>query len=247
MIDMNAVQELVGKSFFILVPIITGLIMIVKRLIPERHRKAWTPALSLMIGVGVALLVNGLTRQAAIIGVILGLSASGLWSAAKNPLKAVGDKVVGGGTNIGGLMCFPLIILLFMSGSMTACSSHYIQENPVVAEVIFKSATSRVLAEKPDWAGPMRDIAAVAIDVVDGDEFISLDELEVYARQQVPWDVLTIEEQILVDVLISAIKAEVNKAVKDSEISGDAGVQTVQILYWIHDTAARYAEQAEEG
>ena len=66
------------------VPMILALVEIVKRLkIPYVSESDYAPAVSLVIGIGLSVLFGGVNTQTLVQGLLLGLSASGLWSGAK--------------------------------------------------------------------------------------------------------------------------------------------------------------------
>ena len=67
------------------VPAILALVEIVKRLkIPYVSESDYAPAVSLAIGVGLSVLFGGVSVQNLVQGLLLGLSASGLWSGTKS-------------------------------------------------------------------------------------------------------------------------------------------------------------------
>ena len=85
--DAKTLMDLGNSYAVILIPIITGLMIALKNIIPESRRKQFTPLLSVVTGIAASLLVIGFTREAGITGAIMGLSASGLWSTATSPFK----------------------------------------------------------------------------------------------------------------------------------------------------------------
>lgn len=70
-----------GPEFLVLVPLVLGVVEIIKRL---GMKAKWAPVASIVLSVGGLLLV-GIGWQGAILsGIFVGLSASGLWSGAKS-------------------------------------------------------------------------------------------------------------------------------------------------------------------
>lgn len=85
--NMLELMKVFNSYIVILIPITLGVTAIAKKLLPFKEVNKVSPLISLVVGVAASLLVIGLTRQAAIVGIIVGLSASGLWSVAINPFK----------------------------------------------------------------------------------------------------------------------------------------------------------------
>lgn len=92
-IDMTGLMNMFNSYMVLLVPVITLVTAKLKQYIPDEHRKRWTPALSLAVGVALSILLIGRTIEAGIVGVLFGLSASGLWSNVKTPLNAVKGRL----------------------------------------------------------------------------------------------------------------------------------------------------------
>lgn len=82
--DIQVIQDLVTSWSIILIPVILGIVQVIKNSLPEKYVK-FTPLISLVVGIGASVLFIGVTKTAVGIGLILGLSASGLWSTAVSP------------------------------------------------------------------------------------------------------------------------------------------------------------------
>ena len=185
--NVNDLMKLVQDYFIFLIPIITALTGIVKNVIPDKYRKAWTPVMSLIIGVGSSLLVIGITKIAAVIGVILGLSACGLWSTAKSPLKAAKNKV-SDMTNIGpGPMGFALIILTSMF-LLSACAGGKAQKTTDTLLVMQHTIVS--LAEAADDMCTRGDLTQAECDKV----------ADIYSKAKVSYD-------LAADMLVVALES----------------------------------------
>ena len=71
-------------QFAVIVPVILGVVQVAKIAgLPSK----WAPLLSVLCGVSVALLVDGVTVESGFLGVLAGLSASGLWSGTKATMR----------------------------------------------------------------------------------------------------------------------------------------------------------------
>jgi hypothetical protein len=66
-------------------PIVIGLVEVVKRAIPKIHPR-FTPVVSSVIGIGTGLIVVELSLTGAIVGLILGFGACGLWDFSKKTI-----------------------------------------------------------------------------------------------------------------------------------------------------------------
>ncbi len=80
MIDATNLQQLLITAAWAL-PLVTGIVEVVKKTVqlPER----WTPATAVAVGVGIGLLVVAPSVTGAVVGLILGLGATGLWEFGK--------------------------------------------------------------------------------------------------------------------------------------------------------------------
>jgi len=87
--NADSILKLVESYIVILIPITLGITEIVKRVLPESILLKWTPLISMAIGVLSSMLVVGVTKNGILVGIIVGLSASGLWSTVTNPFKKV--------------------------------------------------------------------------------------------------------------------------------------------------------------
>lgn len=77
--------ENIELTFGVLVAVNLGLVEVIKKLLPEvLHR--YTPLISLAVGMCLALSIH-LSKESLIMGIIMGLSASGLYSGAKHSLS----------------------------------------------------------------------------------------------------------------------------------------------------------------
>lgn len=84
LVDIQTVTELITTAAWA-TPLVTGLVQVIKTTLKLESR--WVPATSVATGVAVALLVIGLTPTAAIVGIIFGLTASGLYDFGKRTIS----------------------------------------------------------------------------------------------------------------------------------------------------------------
>jgi len=82
MIDFKEVQTLLIMAAW-MVPLITVIVWIIRSVLPKLNKR-YAPALAAVIGIGLGLLLIQVSVLGAIVGLILGFSASGLWDLGKN-------------------------------------------------------------------------------------------------------------------------------------------------------------------
>lgn len=71
-------------QFAALPPLVIGLVHLAKT---YGLRSKWAPLLSLLVGVGLAMAVDGFSVESGIAGLVAGLIASGVWSGAKATMQ----------------------------------------------------------------------------------------------------------------------------------------------------------------
>lgn len=151
--------------------------------------------------------------------------------------KAPKTEALGIGLIIGGLMLAPLL---------SGCSLNLIEDRPVLTELTVRVAAARVLEEHPDWTEKARDISLDTIRALDETEQVDLAALEQSVIDQVPWDKLTIEEQQLVGVLISAVRAEIEMELSRQgiDVPETVKVRVATVLGWIYQVADARLQRA---
>ncbi|MBT9165013.1 MAG: hypothetical protein DDT22_00258 [candidate division WS2 bacterium] len=82
--DVKIITDLVSGWSLLLIPLILALTSLIKKFIPEKKVGLWSPIVSLVLGVCGGLLTIGVTKDGIIAGLIIGLTASGLYSGGKN-------------------------------------------------------------------------------------------------------------------------------------------------------------------
>lgn len=71
-----------------IVPVVAGVVEVIKRSIPITVVQQAAPLMSLLLGIAIAVALGGISAESVIIGLVYGLSASGLYSQVKT-LKSV--------------------------------------------------------------------------------------------------------------------------------------------------------------
>ncbi len=139
--DIKVLISLVESYAVLLVPLIIGVTEIIKRSVGIEGR--WLSGIPLIIGILFALMIIGISGQSVVVGVILGLSASGLWSASKNFINQ---------GNSGSAALKTLVLLLVISAvmlSFVGCNKNIVkplETNKTIAEEILFEA--RILMNK---------------------------------------------------------------------------------------------------
>jgi len=88
--ELEVLTKMVESYALLLIPLVTGIVQVVKRFLPEGAIHKWTPVVSITVAIGISFLViPGTAKQIILIGLIVGLSASGFYSAIKGPFKKI--------------------------------------------------------------------------------------------------------------------------------------------------------------
>ena len=86
--DIKVITDLVTSWSLLLIPLTLGLTEVIKKFLPNEIIGKYAPLISLGAGLGSGLLTIGLTKEGALTGIIIGLTASGLFSGAKSFINA---------------------------------------------------------------------------------------------------------------------------------------------------------------
>ena len=80
MIDITTLQQLITQASWAL-PLVTGIVAVIRQtgIVGDR----WLPAVSTIAGIAVGILIIQVSITGAVVGLILGLGATGLWEFGK--------------------------------------------------------------------------------------------------------------------------------------------------------------------
>lgn len=94
--DIKIITDLITSWSLLLIPLTLGITEIVKKFLPNEVVGKYAPLISLAAGLGSGLLTIGLTKEGALTGIVIGLTASGLFSGAKSFINTPSkeDKVI---------------------------------------------------------------------------------------------------------------------------------------------------------
>jgi len=87
--SVEQILQSVNSLSILLIPLIVAITQLIKGFIPEKHRSNVSPLISLALGVALSVLINKPSGNSVIAGIVIGLSAAGLWSAGRTPGKII--------------------------------------------------------------------------------------------------------------------------------------------------------------
>ena len=90
-IDLAVLQQLLTTAA-ILIPVTTGIVTVIRMALALEDKPRFVPLISLVIGTGLGLLFIQQTALGALVGVIVGLSSSGLWEFGKTTIAGATTK-----------------------------------------------------------------------------------------------------------------------------------------------------------
>jgi hypothetical protein len=82
--DLKTITDLTESWGILLIPLVLAITSMVKGFLPDNISGKWSPVVSVLAGIAGGLLVIGVSRQGVLTGLIIGLSASGLYSGSKS-------------------------------------------------------------------------------------------------------------------------------------------------------------------
>ena len=78
---------MIEVTYSIMMAVVVGVTEVIKRLLPDTLKSRLAPLISLLLGFGVSWLVYGFSKDSVVVGAIIGLTGSGLYSGAKSVIK----------------------------------------------------------------------------------------------------------------------------------------------------------------
>ena len=117
------------------------------------------------------------------------------------------------------------------------------QRSELVATVAIQVATSKVINRSGDPAAKAQriiDIATQAKQLAEGGTLALVDDLHDEVNQRIDWAALDEGDTLLVQALISGVRAELKVRVDDNLIEGDALIVLKLVLDNIIDAATVY-------
>lgn len=138
-----------------------------------------------------------------------------------------------------------LLFSMFLVFSVTGCQSlaQGDQRSELIAEVAIKVATAKVISRADDPGGKAQriiDIATQAKQLAEGGTLALVDDLHDEVNQRIDWAALDEGDTLLVQALISGVRAELKVRVDDNLIEGDALIVLQLVLDNIIDAATVY-------
>jgi hypothetical protein len=86
--NINVITQLATDWGILLIPLVLAITSMAKGFLPDNISGKWSPVISVLAGIAGGLLTIGVSRQGVLTGLIIGLSASGLYSGSKSVVNA---------------------------------------------------------------------------------------------------------------------------------------------------------------
>lgn len=134
-----------------------------------------------------------------------------------------------------------LIVVALALAVLAGCSSVHkvLKQNELTIELAVRVAAGRVFDRHAVWVPAALSITGQGLQLLQKNPSVSLDGLENFVLQQIPWQDLGPEEQALVQVLIRSIRSELTANLEEKGVSrpGEATVKVGKVLFWINQSA----------
>lgn len=93
--EIKIITDLAESWGLLLIPLVLSITSLVKGFLSDEQSGKWSPVISALAGIAGGLLTIGVTRQGILTGLIIGLTASGLYSGSKSVVNTPSkiDKV----------------------------------------------------------------------------------------------------------------------------------------------------------
>lgn len=139
------------------------------------------------------------------------------------------------------LKAVPAMLLIFAFSGCTTMEQH--PGLKMVVKGAVQYATWKVIEKEDITAARVVEVTNVAIALVQGKSAVTLQQLEQAAREQINWQKMSAEDAFAVNTLISAVRAELEVVLTDSElISPKNAVLIVGVLEWVKEAAMMRAD-----
>ena len=104
--------------------------------------------------------------------------------------------------------------------------------------VAIQYATLKFIKGDQAKAAKVRAVTDTAMGLVKGDVVATLDALEAEVRNQIDFSQMKPEDALLVNTLISVVRAELQAKLGDAGVGEDAKVRILSVLQSVRDAAA---------
>lgn len=133
------------------------------------------------------------------------------------------------------------IVALLALVVLAGCTSvrKVLKQNELTIELAVRVAAGRVFDRHAGWVPSALSITGQGLQLLKKNPTVSLDGLESFVLQQIPWQDLSPEETTLVQVLIRSIRSELTTNLEEKGVSrpGEATVKVGKVLFWINQSA----------
>ena len=104
--------------------------------------------------------------------------------------------------------------------------------------VVIQYAVLKFIKGDQVRASRVRDVTDLAMGLVKGDVSVTLDVLEARVRDEIDFSKLKPEDALLVNTLISVVRAELQAKLGDAGVGDGAKVRIISVLTSVRDAAA---------
>lgn len=116
---------------------------------------------------------------------------------------------------------------------LLAAGCAILNSNESGARLAVQYATAKVVDGDAAKGEKVREVVAVARERVTGSPDVTIAELDIAVRKQIPWDELDTADALLADNLIAEIRAELERRVGNGLLSDKQRLQIAAVLSWI--------------
>jgi hypothetical protein len=124
-------------------------------------------------------------------------------------------------------------VALSLSGCTTGSALR-----PVAAQLAVQYATLKVIENNPDHAGRIAEISASVRAAASGQAAATVAVIDSLIRAQIRWEKLSPADVNLVNILLLAVRAELEARVGSGVIDSQAMLTVAQVAGWIEQAAA---------
>ena len=109
-----------------------------------------------------------------------------------------------------------------------------LSKEPILVQYAIQKAVRVFLGGKPHiWAQKTYDITTKAIEELDRDYVITVGSLKSHVKEQINWNELYPEDQMIVNLLIDSIETEINGMIAAEELPEDVEMKMKEVLIWV--------------
>lgn len=147
--------------------------------------------------------------------------------------------------NIFGFILAPLLAVALAIGA--GCTTlqnigQAVEESPMTAQLVTNQLTLRIIAAGDDpvaRATKFRDVVSKIRLATSGDQRYTLADIDTIARQQIPWQSLSLADQELLDQALTYARNTLTNLIGEGLVDGTERHTIDTLLTWIDNAALR--------